>query len=155
MNRRPVLAALGSGLVLAISGCLNAPGAEGGVLEVMHHDVPPDATVTDASDDRIADVEPLQRGLRGAHDGAGNADIDVSRREYDTVAQALSDLSWYDRSDNDSTHGTTYISGVYIRYDEEVYVVVLTPYCSDSVLLDARSDRGAYSWGGCIRRGDE
>lgn len=127
-----------------MAGCLNDPGANGGLLEVLQAPAPENATVIEASDNRVRDVEPIQDGLRRAANET-NAEIDVSDREFDTVAEALADLPWYDRVE----HGSSHISGIYLRYDGDVYVVVLTPFCTDSWIRDANSERGEYGWGGC------
>lgn len=152
MNRRRYLATVGGSGILFGSGCLDDPGVEGGVLEVFGVDAPPEATVIEASDDRIRNVEPIQDGVRRAdrESGRGAVKIEVAANEYDEVAQTLADLPWYDRIEHDSS----YVSGVYIRDEDAVYVVVLTPYCTDSWLRDARSERGEYGWGGCIERAE-
>lgn len=72
----------------------------------------------------------------------------MTERGYDTVAQALSVLPWYSRIE----HDPGYISGIYLRYEDAVYVVALTPYCADSWVWNARSKRGKYGWGGCVGR---
>lgn len=148
MNRRRFLA-VGTGAFLSLnSGCITDPGARGGVIEVMAADPPPNATVTDVSDDRLGDGPPIRRGLRQAHEGNGVAAVEVTEKEYDAVAGTLSALPWYDRLNHDSN----YISGIYLTYENEVYVVVLTPFCTDSWFKDAQSKRGDYGWGGCIDR---
>jgi hypothetical protein len=148
MDRRGFLALTGGVSLTALSGCISNPGVNGGLLEVLSTERPPRATVTDASDDRISAVEPVRTGLQQARKN-GQADIEVTERVYDTVAHALSSLPWYSRTEHDAD----YISGLYIRYDGAVYVVVLTPYCTDSWFWDAHSDRGGYGWGGCIETG--
>jgi hypothetical protein len=148
VNRRRFLALTGGISFTALSGCISNPGVNGGSLQVLSSETPPQATVTDASDDRIKDVQLIRTGIRQARKN-GQADIEVSKRAYDTVAHALSALPWYSRTEHDSN----YISGLYIRYEAAVYVVVLTPYCSGSLHWDAHSDRGEYGWGGCIEQG--
>lgn len=149
MDRRQLLAAAGCGAMPFISGCLNDPGTDGGVLEVLQTTKPANATVIEPSDERIRNVEEVQEGLQQAASATNSAaEIEVTDSEYDTVTQALSDLPWYERSD----HGTSAISGIYFKYEEAVYVVVLTPFCTDSWIKDAQSERGEYGWGGCYDR---
>jgi hypothetical protein len=150
MIRRQFLVFAGGASLSALSGCLSNPGVNGGLLEVLSAEVPPQAKVTDATDERISDIEPIQRGLQQAQQH-GTADIDVTDNEYETVAQALSALSWYSRLEHDSD----YISGIYIQHEDSAYVVVLTPYCTNSWLWDAHSERGDYGWGGCIDPRDQ
>ena len=145
VNRRRFLAVAGGVSLSAISGCISNPGVNGGVLEVLSAEKPPHATVTEATDERIRSIEPIQTWLQQALQN-GTADIEVTKREYDTVAQALSALPWYSRIEYDSA----YTSGLYIRYEDTVFVGVLTPYCADSWFWDAHSERGEYGWGGCF-----
>lgn len=133
------------------SGCLSDPGADGGLLEVLETTAPAAATVVTSSDDRIRGVDAVQDGLgRAAGARRSVAEVEVTEEEFGGVAGALSALPWYDRSEHDAGH----ISGHYVRYagDERVYVVVLTPFCVDSWLRDAESERGEYGWGGCYDR---
>ncbi|WP_049895358.1 hypothetical protein [Halopiger xanaduensis] len=110
---------------------------------------PPNATITDATDERIRAVDPVQEGLQQAANARDSvAEIEVTEAEYETVAQALSERPWYDRSE----YGSRQPSGVYFRYENEAYVVTLTPFCADSPLVDAGSERGEYGWGGCYDR---
>lgn len=148
MNRRQFLATTGCAVIPFVSGCLNDPGANGGLLEVLKTTKPRDATVIEPSDERIRNVEPVQEGLRQAATATNSvAEIEITEREYDATAQALSNLPWYERSErNDS------VSGIYFRYEDAVYVVVLTPFCTDSWITDAESERGEYGWGGCYDR---
>jgi hypothetical protein len=112
-------------------------------------DAPSDGSVTAATDDRIRDVDPVQDVLkRVSENESGVGEVEITEPEYDRVAQALSELPWYDRGVHDSDHP----SGIYFRYERAVFVVVLTPFCTESVLINSRSERGDYSWGGCIRR---
>lgn len=145
MNRRRFLALTGSVSLPALSGCISNPGVNGGVVEVLSTDKPPHATVTEATDEQVRDIEPIRAGLQQARQN-GDATIEVTEREYDTVAQALSALPWYSRIENSAN----YSSGFYIRYEGATYVAVLTPYCTDSWLWDAHSQRGDHGWGGCI-----
>jgi len=149
MNRRQCLATIGGAASAFVAGCLSDPGAEGGLLEALDVDAPSNASVTAATDDRISDIAPVQEVLqRVSENESGVGEVEVSEPEYDRVAQALSELPWYDRGDHDSDHP----SGIYFRYEQAVFVVVLTPFCTESGLIDSRSERGEYSWGGCIRR---
>lgn len=148
MNRRRFLATTGCAVLPFVSGCLNTPGSDGGLLEVLEATDLPETEITDASDGQIRDIVPVQEGLQQAHEGNRVAEIEVPEREYDEVAQALSALPFYDRAE----HNTGYMSGIYIEYEETVYVVVLTPFCSDSWFRDAQSERGEYGWGGCYDR---
>lgn len=146
MHRRAVLAAVGGTALPLVSGCLTDPGADGGVLEVLETEAPPSATVIDGADDRVRTVEPIQDGLRRAASASSSvAEIEVTDREFDAVAPVLSELPWYDRTD----HGSDHLSGTYFRAESGVYVVVLTPFCTDSRIVNARSERGEYGWGGC------
>ncbi|AHG00786.1 hypothetical protein HALLA_07490 [Halostagnicola larsenii XH-48] len=151
MNRRQFLGTVGCVAIPAVAGCLTDPGTNGGLLEILLTTEPENATVVNATDERIRNVEPVQDGLREAADATSSAaEVEVTEREYETVAQVLADLPWYDRSDHDSKH----ISGIYFRYDKQVYVVVLTPFCADSWLKDTESQRGEYGWGGCYDRAE-
>lgn len=98
MDRRRFLVSSCCALVPFVSGCLNDPGRDGGLLEVLEAEKPPNATVTSASDDRLQGLTPVRTGLRQAHTGNGVADIEVSHREFDAVAQTLEALPWYDRT---------------------------------------------------------
>lgn len=149
MRRRQFLASIICGASASISGCLNDPGAEGGVVEALEVENPPNATITEASDERIASIDPIQQALQKASDHS-TATVSVSEREYETVAQALSELPWYERTQDHSSNPRP--SGIYIRYKNESYVVVLNPFCADSVIRNAQGERGEYSWGGCIER---
>jgi hypothetical protein len=149
MNRRQYLATIGCGASAFLSGCLNDPGAEGGLLEALEVGKPPNASVTAATNDRISGVAPVQEVIQHVSENeSGVGEVEVSEREYDSVAQALSNLPWYDRNEHDSS----YPSGVYIQREGKVFVVVLTPFCTDSMFVDAQSDRGEYGWGGCINK---
>lgn len=147
MNRRQLLATAGCAVLPYVSGCLNDPGTNGGLLEILGADAPPNATITEASNKQLQ-IDPVQDGLRKAHTGNGVSEVEVTEREYDVVARALSDLPWYDRIQ----HNSNSISGIYIRYEGAVYVIVLTPFCIDSWRKEAQSKRGEYGWGGCIDR---
>lgn len=142
MNRRQFLSVAGAAAVASFSGCLADPGRDGGVLQVYPTRTPPNATVTDAPS---VENQPMRQGLNEAHSTDSVVDVDVQAGEYDAVAEALSSLPWYSRSEYDSS----YLSGVYLRYRESTYVAVLLPYCSESRLWDTSSERGEYSWGGC------
>ncbi|WP_101297962.1 hypothetical protein [Halegenticoccus soli] len=109
MNRRRFLVIAGGASLSALSGCLSNPGVNGGLLEVLSAEVPPQAKVTDATDERIGDIEPIQTGLQQAQQ-YGTANVDVTDDEYEMVAQTLSVLPWYSRLERDSD----YISGIYI-----------------------------------------
>ena len=150
MNRRQCLASIAGGASIFVSGCLSDPGAEGGQVQTFEMDESPDGSVTEASDERISDVAPIQEALRIASSGTGTASITVSEREFDTVAQALSELPWYETDPTDTSPPR--LSGNYIRFKNTPYVVVLIPFCTDSWLIDAQSERGEYGWGGCIGR---
>lgn len=146
MNRRQCLATVGSAASVFISGCLSDPGAEGGLLEALDVDAPPNASVTAATDDRISDVVPVQEVLQRVRENeSGVGEVEVSEPEYDRVAQALSELPWYERGDD------SHPSGIYFRYEQAVFVVVLNPFCTDSPLIDPRGGDGEYSWGHCVR----
>lgn len=150
MNRRQYLASITGGAGIFISGCLSDPGAEGGQVQAFEMDESPNGSVTEASDERISDVAPIQEALQVASNGTGTASINVSEREYDTVAQALSELPWYEPESTDSSHPR--LPGIYIQYENNPYVVVLIPFCADSWLIDAESEPGEYGWGNCIKR---
>lgn len=150
MNRRQYLASITGGAGIFLSGCLSDPGAEGGQVEAFEMDESPNGSVTEVSDERIRDVAPIQEAIRVASNGTGTASIIVSEREYDTVAQALSELPWYDPQSNNSSHPP--IPGIYIQYENKPYAVHLIPFCADSWLIDARSEPGEYNWGNCRKR---
>jgi hypothetical protein len=117
---------------------------------VLETSAPQAATIVESSDGRIRSVEAVQEGLdRAASAGSSVAEVEVTDQEFGAVPGAL---SWYDRSEHDAGH----ISGNYVRStgDERVYVVVLTPFCVDSLLRDAESERGEYGWGGCYDRAE-
>lgn len=141
MNRRPVLAAF-SCVLLPLSGCVADPGANGGLLEILETQKPAGATVTPASDERIRDVEPIQTALDRASEN-GTADLRVDEAEFEAVATALTPLPWYERKDDSP-------SGIYLGQDGESFVASLWPYCVDSVLRSADSERGVYGRGGCL-----
>ena len=147
MNRRQCLATIGGAASVFVAGCLSDLGAEGGLLEALDIDAPSNASVTAATDDRISDTAPVQEVLqRVSENESGVGEVEVSEPEYDRVAQALSELPWYDRGDHDSDHP----SGIYFRYDGDVFVVVLNPFCTDSPVIDSRGGEGEYSWGYCV-----
>lgn len=150
MNRRQCLASITVGAAIFISGCLSDPGAEGGKVQVFEMDESPNGSATEASDDRIRDVAPIEEALQTARNGTGTASITVSGGEYDAVAQTLSELPWYEPESTDSSYPR--LSGIYIRYENNPYAVVLTPFCADSWIIDTQSERGEYGWGGCIER---
>lgn len=139
----------GCAILPFVSGCLSDPGTNGGLLQVFETAAPSDATVIEAADNRIQSVEPVQKGLQqAASETSSVAEVEVTEREYDAVAAAFSTLPWYDRFERNSDN----ISGIYIRYADTVSVVVLTPFCTDSLIVDAKSERGEYGWGGCYDR---
>lgn len=141
MKRRSVLAACGCAL-LSVAGCVAEPGTNGGLLEVLEAQKPPDATVTPATDERVRSVDPIQTALdRASANGA--ADLRLNQSEFDAAADALTPLPWYERGDNSP-------SGIYLRYDGEIFVASLWPYCADSLLGSAESERGVYGRGGCL-----
>lgn len=149
MKRRSVLAASACAL-LPLSGCVAEPGTNGGLLEVLEAQKPPEATVTPASDERIRSVEPIQTALDRAS-ANGTADLRLDQSEFDAAATALTPLPWYERKGNSP-------SGIYLRHEDEIFVASLWPYCTDSLLGSAESERGVYGRGGCLnpedRRGD-
>lgn len=146
MNRRRFLGIAFFGALPLISGCINDPGANGGILELFENSAPPDATVVDSTDERVADLDPLQEGFQDLVARTETVtEVRVSEDEYDAVAGVLSDLPWYDRADHDGTH----LSGIYFRHDDTEIAVVLTPFCVDSPIRSAYSERGEYGWGGC------
>jgi hypothetical protein len=141
MKRRSVLAASACTL-LPISGCVTDPGRNGGLLEVLDAEKPSGAPVTPATDERIRSVEPIQTALDRAS-ATGTADLRLDQSEFDATAAALSPLPWYER-EHDSP------SGIYLRHDEETFVASLWPYCTESPLVSADSERGVYGRGGCL-----
>jgi hypothetical protein len=141
MKRRSVLAASACAL-LSISGCVTEPGTNGGLLEVLEAQKPAGATVTPASDERIRSVEPIQTALERASTN-GTADLRVNQSEFDATATALTPLPWYERKDDSP-------SGIYLRYEDEIFVASLWPYCTDSLIRSAESERGVYGRGGCL-----
>lgn len=141
MMRRSVLAA-SSGAFLSFSGCVADPGTNGGLLELLEAEKPSGATVTSASDTRIRSVEPLQTALDRARTN-GTADLPLDHAEFDATAAALRPLPWYERKDDSP-------SGIYLRYEGKIFVASLWPYCADSVLGSAESERGIYGRGGCL-----
>lgn len=149
MKRRQLLASTGCASLAFVAGCLNDAGADGGLLLAEGATEPPNATVIESSDERIRDVGPIQDGLQQAANATpATAEVEVSEDEFDTVADTLSDLPWYERSE----HDTGYMSGIYSRYEDSVYVIVLAPFCTGSWLKEAKSEHGEYGWGGCYDR---
>lgn len=146
MRRRRFLASAGTAGAAFLAGCLNDPGRAGGILELYAADVPAAATVAQASDDRIRDVEPIVTGLDQVHREGDATSVVVTSDEYEAVADALAALPWYDRLEDEGEA----MSGNYVRYDGATYVVVLTPICSDTRLWTAYAERGTYGWGGCF-----
>jgi hypothetical protein len=146
MKRRSVLAAFSSCAFLPLSGCVAEPGTNGGLLEILETQKPSGATVTAASDERIRSVEPIQTALDRAS-ANGTADLRLDQSEFDATAAALTPLPWYERKDNSP-------SGIYLRHEDEIFVASLWPYCTDSVLGSAESERGVYGRGGCLNPED-
>ena len=143
MKRRSVLAASACALV-SVSGCVAEPGTNGGLLEVLEVQKPGEATVTPATDERIRSVEPIQSALdRASTNGTGTADLRLNQSEFDATADALTPLPWYEREDDSP-------SGIYLRHESEIFVASLWPYCSDSLIGSAESERGVYGRGGCL-----
>lgn len=142
MKRRSVLAASACAL-LSVSGCVTEPGTNGGLLEVLESPKPAGATVTPANDERIRSVDPIQTALDRASADDGTADLRLNQSEFDATADALTPLPWYERASN-------LPSGIYLRHDSETYVASLWPYCSDSLIGSAESERGVYGRGGCL-----
>ncbi len=143
MKRRSVLAASACAL-LPLSGCVAEPGTNGGLLEILEAQKPSGATVTPATDERIRSVEPIQTALNRAS-ANGTADLRLDQSEFEATADALTPLPWYEREDNSP-------SGIYLRHEDEIFVASLWPYCTDSVLGSAESERGVYGRGGCLDR---
>ena len=141
MKRRSLLIASGITL-LSLSGCVAKPGENGGLLEILETQPPSEATVTPSSDERIRTVEPIQTALDRASEN-GTADLRVDKSEFDAAATVLSSLPWYERKDD-------FPSGIYLRHESSTYVASLWPYCVDSVLGSAESDRDVYGRGGCL-----
>jgi hypothetical protein len=141
MKRRSVLTAAGCAL-LSLSGCVAQPGTNGGLLEMLETQKPSGATVTPASDERIRSVDPIQTALDRAS-ATGTADLRLNQSEFDATADALAPLPWHERENNSP-------SGIYLRHESEVFVASLWPYCSDSLLGSAESERGVYGRGGCL-----
>jgi hypothetical protein len=141
MKRRSVLAASVYTL-LSISGCVADSGTNGGLLEVLEAQKPAMATVTPASDERIRSVEPIQTALERAS-ANGTADLRLDQSEFDATATGLTPLPWYERKDDSP-------SGIYLRYEGEIFVASLWPYCTDALIGSAESDRGVYGRGGCL-----
>jgi len=133
--------------IAAFSGCLADPGDNGGLLEILSAEAPDGATVTPSNDERLRSVEPIQTALsRAAERSVADQRLDSS--EFSDVKAALSRLPFYERSDpqNDGTLP----SGIYLRYNGSTYVASLWPYCTDSILGSAESERGDYGRGGCL-----
>lgn len=143
MNRRAVLGACSGYVCLSVSGCITDPGTNGRLLEILAVQKPPGATVTPASDAEIRSVTPIQTALNRVAATNGTADLRLDHSEFDATAAALSPLPWYER-DGD------FPSGIYLRHNGSTYVASLWPYCSDSVLGSAASERGVYGRGGCL-----
>lgn len=141
MNRRSLLVGFSCAL-LPLSGCVATPGTDGGLLEVLETEAPSGATVTSSDDDRIRTVEPIQTALGRASE-TGTADLRVDTSEFEAAATALSQCTWYERQDD-------HPSGIYLRYENSTYVASLWPYCTDSILGSAESERGVYGRGGCL-----
>lgn len=142
MKRRSVLAGLSGCAFLSLCGCVAEAGTNGGLLDVLEAQKPSGATVTPASDEQIRTVEPIQTALDRAS-ANGTVDLRLDQSEFDAIADALTPLPWYERN-GDSP------SGIYLRHGDETFVASLWPYCTDTVLGSAESERGVYGRGGCL-----
>jgi hypothetical protein len=142
MKRRSVLAALSGLGFVSVSGCVAEPGTNGGLLEILEAQKPSGATAVPATDERIRSVDPIQTALDRAS-ASGTADLRLDQSEFEATATALTPLPWYER-EHDSP------SGIYLRHEGEIFVASLWPYCSDSLLGSAESERGVYGRGGCL-----
>jgi hypothetical protein len=79
-------------------------------------DVPDGATVASSDDERIRDVEPIQKALKKAgNDSDGVESVELSRSENRTVQKALDSLPYYD--------GTDGLNGYYVRMGNQTYVL--------------------------------
>lgn len=143
VQRRALLAAAGCAL-LPLSGCTAEPGVNGGLLEVLEADAPPEATVTPPDDERIRDADPVQTALDRASE-RGTADLRLDESRFAAAAAALTPLPWYERSG-----GARSPSGIYLGHRGSTYVASLWPYCAGSALGSAESERGVYGRGGCL-----
>ncbi|WP_435177193.1 hypothetical protein [Halorussus sp. AFM4] len=81
---------------------------------------PADATVVPVSDDRIADVEPIQEAVEGAVTGNGSQ-VSVSKSEYDRVTDALGEAPLYENEGDRWVNST----GLYVRADGQVVRVMV------------------------------
>mgnify|MGYP006876410545 CR=1 FL=1 len=69
--------------------------------------------------------------------------LPVGQSEFADTADALTPLPWYEREEDSP-------SGIYLRHESGIFVASLWPYCSDSLLGSAESERGVYGRGGCL-----
>ncbi|WP_258303120.1 hypothetical protein [Haloferax larsenii] len=141
MNRRTFLAQLGVGGVAALSGCLRLEGLDGGVLTVMPLTSPPDATVVSATDERLSDASLIQRALdhvvqRDPHE---TVDFRLNSDEYETTAETLEQLPYYDRIET----GASFPSGYYVSHGAFVYRIICKPLCSDLPFVSAKNRRNS------------
>lgn len=128
MNRRRFISAVGAIGLGAVAGCLHQPGRYGGwIIALGAVDRPDDVDPVPRSDDRIADVEPIQAAI----DDIGE-DIRVSRQEYRELASILEELPYYEPETRETGSG---IPGYYIVDDTVDYwpVLWLQPECAESV----------------------
>lgn len=80
---------------------------------VADDEVPENATVVSATDDRIADVEPLQELLDAAtNDSAGRATRELSSDERERVEGSLDELPKYEDSSSPN--------GYFVRHGDAV-----------------------------------
>lgn len=147
LSRRRMLHLCSVTSVAALSGCLADAGDNGGLLEILRTDAPDGTTVTPSSDDRLRSIEPIQTALSRAAERS-TADLRLNSSEFSDVKAALSPLPYYERSDPENDGNAA--SGIYLRHNGSTYVASLWPYCVDSILGSAESERGDYGRGGCV-----
>jgi len=81
-------------------------------------EIPPDAEVVPATDDRIADVEAVQSVVKRAAERNGEmVTISFSGSEGTRTADRLGELPFYD------SESSAYRPGYYIEYRDQVIVV--------------------------------
>ncbi|SFL12892.1 hypothetical protein SAMN04487950_2626 [Halogranum rubrum] len=139
VKRRSLLATLTLGTVAGLSGCLNLEGIDGGVLTVMHLSSSEVPDVVSASDDRLSEEPLIQRALDRVkqEDPRGVMDFRLSWREYETVADALERLPYYDRTE----HEMSVPSGFFVGHDDFVYRLAYRPICSETPFVSSENPR--------------
>lgn len=111
--------------LILLSGCsqfgsTNEPGPNYFVGAHVVEQPPSDAEIVPVSDERIANVEPIQEAIDGAKTDNGSQ-ISVTKSEYGRVNEALAVTPLY-QNDGDEWVNST---GLYVRTDGQVVRVMV------------------------------